>query len=139
MAISPWSKTSIGSSGVSRGGTASALHRELSEQSSFNKNIPLLLVLFIGLSIIGARQYDLLDGTPLEFLAKAKPAPVAPKTEVVETNPAPPSNTTVPIAPSPDRAIGQNQPTIPPVELRPNQGLIILQSSIGSYQVTMDG
>lgn len=134
MVIPPWSKQSVGSNGLPRGGskTTAALRRELDSQSSNSSRnmMALLLVLFVG-GVFAARQYCMLENTPLEFLSAGScgkggrniASPDEPRVETVPNIP----NQTIP------------EPTPVVTPLKANQGLVVLQSDIGNFQVTVNG
>jgi serine/threonine protein kinase len=124
MVIPPWSKQTVGSGGVPRAGTATAtaLRKEIDNQGSDGgRNVLIVAVVLIGVGIIGARQYGMLEGTPLEFLA--------PKVEVVE---APAANRPVNRPPASEDAQR-------PIPVSANEGVIVLQTKVAGFKVLVNG
>jgi hypothetical protein len=132
MVIPPWSKAGAGSSGtVTRRGTNSAsLRKEIDDQSHTGRNVLMLSALFLVALIFGARQYDLLDGTPIQFLAKKKADPF---TESATSERRPAGGTPVTANPA-TNPVSQAKPS-------PDQGfgVIVLQSRFSDLRVLVNG
>jgi serine/threonine-protein kinase len=129
MVIPPWSKQGVpGGQGRTTMRTASALRRAVDDESSSSgRNVGVLLVLLMVGSVVAARQYCMLKGTPLDFLNPdtcSRPIALAPSNaeggRSISSNPAQPAATqTAPV--SQDR------------------GVIILQTTVSDYQVFVNG
>jgi serine/threonine protein kinase len=126
MVIPPWSKQTVGSGGTPRAGTATAtaLRKEIDNSSSAEgaRNMVVVAIVLVGVGILGARQYGMLEGTPLEFLA--------PKTQIVEA-PAAPRNQ--------DRPIASEEGQARPLPVSANEGVIVLQTKVSIQKVLVNG
>jgi serine/threonine protein kinase len=129
MVIPPWTKQGVGSNGMPKPGTKTAvsLRKELDDlhQGSGGKNIAILMSLFVAIGIIAARQYGMLEGTPLNFLH-----PSADSQNVAKTNPE------IPVEPKRAPSSDTAAPTTP---AHSAEGIILLQTSIMDYRVLVNG
>lgn len=133
MVIPPWSKQGVpGGQGRTSMRTASALRRAVDEESSSSgRNLGVLLALLLVGSVVAARQYCMLDGTPLGFLNPdtcGRPMALAPRDNGKDTGGRIPSSNT---------DIQQPQQVAPPVTQ--GQGVIMLQTIATEYQVFVNG
>jgi len=148
MVIPPWSKQG-GSQGSSRPAgtrTATLASREVETQGSGGRNIAVLMSVFVVGAIFASREYGLLEGTPLGFLHPGTKAPV---TAAPAVNPrAPERNLATPPAPVivPDSAPSTPTPPAdsgstvnPVVSLNAGQGIVVLQTAVTGYKVTVNG
>ena len=104
--------------------TATSLRKELDTQGTSNsRNLAVLMSIFLVGAVFAARQYGMLEGTPLDFLH--------PKSGLVAEN-EPAENT------GRDRnpATPANDSSVP---MRKNEGVIVLQTRATNYRVLVNG
>lgn len=132
MVIPPWSKQAVNSTGTPRGGSRStgSLSQEMDSQSNSSRNVMVLLFVLLGGGIFAARQYGLLEGTPLEFLS-----PQTGGRGIASNNP--------PVEdPVGNKPANPDTPTPAPtqhIQAKPGHGVVVLQSEMGNYQVRLNG
>lgn len=128
MVIPPWSKTAAGTNQVKRGTHSVSLRKELDDQSTGTRNVMVLLSLLLVGLLVGARQYGMLEGTPLGFLAPEKRV-------AVNTEPAP-----VPVTEQAvDRRPAEQPKPVPLPVVDTNAGVIVLQSKFTDLRVLLNG
>lgn len=122
MVIPPWSKQGVGSNGMPKPGTrtSTSLRKELDTQTSSNgRNLAVLMSVFVVGAIFAARQYGLLEGTPLDFLHPHSPVAVSD-----------------PVQPERTPATPNNQPVMP---VKTGEGVVVLQTKAVGYRVLVNG
>jgi serine/threonine protein kinase len=128
MVIPPWTKQGVGSNGMPKPGTktTASLRRELDSQhqGSGGKNIAILMSLMVVAGVFAARQYGMLEGTPLGFLH--------PQTESANITNSAPS-----IPDEPKRTPSSDG--VAPIPTNSAEGVILLQTSITDYRVLVNG
>jgi hypothetical protein len=130
MVIPPWSKQAVGTGGQVRKGTNSAsLRRELDDQHTSGRNVLVLLSLLVVGLVVGARQFGMLEGTPLDFLSPKKRAVMA------HVEPREPDSTVVERHPAGEPSVPEQKPVV----VNQNQGLIVLQSKTLDLRVLVNG
>lgn len=138
MVIPPWSKQAgtAGSGQLRRGTNAASLRKELADQGNAGSRniIALVGILVLGM-IVGARQYGMLAGTPLEFLAPEKNVAEVP----VKSNRVP-AEAPVPATPAPSAPVASPSAAPGAVAHPANEGLVVLQSTkLKDFRVYVNG
>jgi serine/threonine protein kinase len=129
MVIPPWSKQTVATSSMSRTGTrtSTALQKEIESQGGGGgKTFAALFAIVAVIGVLGARQFDMLGGTPLAFLAKAKPPVTAEPSAIAQAN-----------APAPEP---NNPPAREPASgVSVNEGIILLKTQLTGLKVRVNG
>ncbi|MGZ3695097.1 MAG: protein kinase domain-containing protein [Bdellovibrionota bacterium] len=136
MVIPPWSKQAVGTGSQARKGTNSAsLRREMDDQHKGGRNVAVLLCIMVVVMVVGARQYGILKGTPLAFLAPAEESTRTPA-GIPTPAPTPVSAPNPDFGAKPEPAAAPTSKAISPEQL---QGLVVLQSRFSDLRVLVNG
>lgn len=138
MVIPPWTKQSTGSTGMARAGsrTHTELKRALDEpESSGGRNVAVLMVVLVLAGVFAARQYGMLKGTPLAFLAPAE-VKNEPQTRNIASTPS-----TEGAPQNPDTQLNNAENSQPQVNAAATEGIIVLQTTPDArdFRVSVNG